>query len=442
MRSYSHILHLTAGIVLTTAVFQLGYQVEQQAFASIFGWYTVAFAAYAWIIFSQGINIRYWWIFALGLRILLLFAFPKLSDDVFRFIWDGRLWMAGINPFAQLPAFYMEPGHTVPGLTAELFAQLNSPNYFTIYPPVNQAVFAISAWWAPDNWAAAAVVMKLFLLAGEAGGLYALYLLLRQLELPSERWLWYALNPLVIVEISGNLHFEGIMIAFTLGSLYFLLKEKWVPAALLLAGGICTKLWPVMLVPLFWRRLGWRKGFFFAVLTGLVTTGAMWPLFGDFFVQNFGNSLNLYFKKFEFNASLYYLLRWIGFQFKGYNVIQTLGPALALCAGVVILYLSWMSRSLKNQQVPIVVLFIFTLYFFSATIVHPWYITFLVAVSVLGPYRYPVLWSFLIILSYAAYAAPGFKEPLWMTGMEYVLIFTFAGMEWHKYRLSGKSTQP
>ena len=56
---------------------------------------------------------------------------------------DGRLIVQGQNPFDQLPAFYLEAGHEVKGLSTTLFEQLNSPEYFTIYPPVAQASFAV-----------------------------------------------------------------------------------------------------------------------------------------------------------------------------------------------------------------------------------------------------------------------------------------------------------
>ena len=74
----------------------------------------VLFAGYFWVLTRRS----EWWPFYLGVavlaRLILLFAEPWLSDDIYRFIWDGYLWQAGINPFTALPSAYAEQGFNVP----------------------------------------------------------------------------------------------------------------------------------------------------------------------------------------------------------------------------------------------------------------------------------------------------------------------------------------
>ena len=72
------------------------------------------------------------------------------------------------------------------------------------------------------------------------------------------------------------------------------------------------------------------------------------PLLNLSFVENFSDSLNLYFQKFEFNAGVYYVLRWIGFQYKGYNLIQVIGPLLALCTFLGIVALAFKEKHVKS----------------------------------------------------------------------------------------------
>ncbi|MEQ9229236.1 MAG: hypothetical protein RIF46_01035, partial [Cyclobacteriaceae bacterium] len=81
----------------------------------------------------------------------MLFATPSLSDDFYRFIWDGRLLAHGIHPFAELPGFYLDPSLNIPGIDQSLFDNLNSKEYFTIYPPFAQLIFLISVLIFPKS---------------------------------------------------------------------------------------------------------------------------------------------------------------------------------------------------------------------------------------------------------------------------------------------------
>ena len=171
--------------------------------------------------------------------------------------------------------------------------------------------------------------MKLFLLACEIGTIWLLPKLLAAFNLPAYRSLIYALNPLIIVEIMGNLHYEGAMIFFFLLGLWWLQKDRIYLAAGAIALSIAAKLLPLLFLPFFVRRLGWLKSFRFFPVMGIILFLLFLPLLSGVFLENFGNSLDLYFRKFEFNASVYYVARWIGFQDVGYNLIAEIGPMLA-----------------------------------------------------------------------------------------------------------------
>ncbi|MEL7223030.1 MAG: glycosyltransferase 87 family protein [Bacteroidota bacterium] len=374
--------------------------------------------------------LYYWLAFAVLLRILLVGAFPALSDDIYRFIWDGRLWLAGHNPFDYLPTWYLEESHQVPGLTKDLFDQLNSPKYYTIYPPVAQFTFVVSCWIAPNSWVGAAIVMKLLLLAAELGSLWLILRLLAHWKLPATRVLWFALNPLLIVEVMGNLHFEGVMIFFLLLGIWYLTKEAWWRSATAMALAVASKLLPLMFFPFLIRRLGWQRSFAYFSLVGVVLVGLWLPMLSETFVTNFGSSVELYFQRFEFNASFFNIVQWVGYQYEGYNLIRFIGPSLALLVLGLILWRSWHDQGEKWIQLPGLWLFAISVYLFCATTVHPWYTALPLVLCIFTNYRWPILWSFLITFTYITYWNPeNFQEQLWVVAVEYLLVVGFAFWE-------------
>lgn len=425
---------LLIALLMAACTIGLGYFVEQSSFDLILAFYAPFFLLYGWVAAraKEG-RLRFWIGVAVLLRIVLLFAMPALSDDIYRFVWDGRLLAHGYNPFDHLPSYYLEAGIAVPGITEDLYRQLNSPEYFTIYPPVAQATFALAAWLSPLSLAGSALVMKLFLLICELGSLYLLWRLLDHFELPRTHLLLYALNPLIIVEITGNLHYEGAMIFFLLLALWWLVRERWTLSAVALALSIASKLLPLMFLPFLIRRLGWRRSLRFFAVLGLALLLLFLPLANGVFFSNFGESLDLYFRKFEFNGSIYYFARWIGYQRVGYNLIFKLGPQLAMITFFGILFVAWLERDLRWRTLPARWLFAICLYLFLTTTVHPWYLGLPIVLCLFTPFRFPILWSGLIFLTYVNYSYEPYWENLWVVALEYGLVFAYMAWEWRRY---------
>ena len=429
--------------LLTAGVAYLGYGVDRTDSASLILAFTVAFAGYALLVAAPTPAARVYdrrrlgWLIGLGvaLRVALLFAFPLLSDDVYRFIWDGTLVTHGLNPFAELPAHYLEAAHAVPGLNAELYAELNSPEYYTIYPPLAQATFTVAVWLFPASWYGAAVVMKVFLLAAELGTLWAFWRLLPAVlgeEGARGRLLLYWLNPLIVTELVGNLHFEAAMVCFLLLGFWALWRSRWTRAGAALALAIASKLLPLLLLPYLLRRLWGRPLLRFTLGCGLVLLLLFTPLLASGFLEGFGSSLDLYFRKFEFNASLYYLARAAGYGWYGWNKIAVIGPALGAAAAVAILLLSLLDGRRGWAALAEGWLFAFVIYLLCTTTVHPWYLSVPVALCVFTPWRFPLLWSYLIALTYTSYATEPYAERLWLVGVEYALVGGYCWWEWRR----------
>ena len=112
-----------AGSFFLVIIGFLGYYPKQNDFALLLPGFIAAFGGYYFFctkLASQN-SLTFWLVIAVLARFILLFSTPNLSDDIFRFIWDGRLLNHGINPFEQLPSYYMLAGNEVDGITCLLY---------------------------------------------------------------------------------------------------------------------------------------------------------------------------------------------------------------------------------------------------------------------------------------------------------------------------------
>jgi alpha-1,6-mannosyltransferase len=360
-------------------------------------------------------------IFNLGLllRMVVFLALPALSDDFYRFIWDGRLLSSGNNPFEFLPIEFLRQDIAA-NINAELFYRLNSPEYFTVYPPLVQFIFLTATSLFPNDIYESVLVMKLFSFAAEAGLLLVMMRILRRLNISMRYIAVYALNPLVIIEGVGSLHHEGIMLFFLFLAIYMLMKSKYISSAVLWGMAVATKLLPLIYLPLLLRRMGKKKLLhYFLVLTFIISL--LFLPFLEGLISGMGESISLYFQKFEFNASIYYIIREIGFMVKGYNIIQTAGPYLALTVFVFVMIYSL--KTSGEEDLFSAMTWVFVIYLSLSTTVHPWYIISLIGFSVFTGYLFPLIWSLLIFFTYAGYHQTGYDEPGAIVIIEYAVVY-------------------
>ena len=401
----------------------LGYFTERTDFLQVLSLYSVLFALYVFLLYKNKSGDSYK--IAIGgavlLRLSLLLMTPNLSDDYYRFIWDGLMAVNGMNPYLLTPAEVINSQQAVPGISAELFQHLNSTGYLSAYPPVAQFIFWLSAKMAGAGIFGNIIVPRILLLLAEFGTLALLHRLAQRFKLTPGTILIYALNPLVIIELTGNLHFEAVMIFFLLLAIYFLIREKVLFSAVSLGLAIGTKLMPLVFLPLLIKRLGIRSSLRYYLVTGVTVILLFTPFLNGQSVSNYISSLSLYFRVFEFNASVYYLIRWVYFQTSSDTLItitQVFLPVLTLLAVIII---SLKQRVDTQQSIFLSMLFCLTVYFIFTNNVHPWNLTTLVMLSVFTGYRFILLWSLGVILSYSAYRTFPYSENLWLVAIEYFL---------------------
>jgi hypothetical protein len=162
----------------------------------------------------------------------------------------------------------------------------------------------------------------------------------------------------------------------------------------------------------------------FYFIIGFVLLISFLPFFSLQFGRNYLNTVALWFVNFEFNASIYYVIRSIGYSIEGYNIIAAVGKVTPF---VIVAMVSAFSISQRNKETRFLIinmLLALSIYFFLSTTVHPWYIVSLIALSVFTGYKFPIVWSAVVLLSYYAYSNPLFKENSLLLFAEYTIVYT------------------
>ena len=218
-----------------------------------------------------------WLIFGVAvlLRGVLLFLDPLLSTDIYRYVWDGKVQAAGINPYRYFPANEV--------LTAlrdtAIYPNINRADYaVTIYPPVAQMFFFLVTRVGENI-----ITMKLALLACEAGIVAIIVLLLRRLGRPVTRVVAYVWHPLPIWEIANNGHIDALMIALMMLGLWLALTGRPLRGAGTIALAALAKPFALLALPATWRPWDWKAPLIVAAIVALsyapyLTVG--WGVFG------------------------------------------------------------------------------------------------------------------------------------------------------------------
>ena len=237
------------------------------------------YAIAVWLVVSR----RRWdrnalWIIlavAVCARAIAVFAPDTLSTDIYRYVWDGRVQAAGINPYRYVPA---DPA--VAFLRDDdLYPHINRGNYApTIYPPVAQIIFFLAS-----RFQETAMAIKVAMVGFEVATIGAILALLRRDGLPPERVLIYAWHPLPIWEFAGAGHIDAAAIAFLCLALLAAMRERPVAAGAALALATLVKPFALVIAPALWKKWDWRLPAAFAVV-GLACyapyLGVGWRVFG------------------------------------------------------------------------------------------------------------------------------------------------------------------
>jgi hypothetical protein len=147
------------------------------------------------------------------------------------------------------------------------------------------------------------------------------------------------------------------------------------------------------------------------------------PFFNSELTTNYANTVALWFQRFEFNASMYYIAREIGYAFRGFNEIAIIGKAIPIVVICFILIIAFFRKNRTTVELITAMLLVLSFYYFMSTTVHPWYLATLLILSIFTNYKFPLVWSFVIIFSYLAYTNSDHTENLWIITLEYFIVY-------------------
>ncbi|MES2392680.1 MAG: glycosyltransferase family 87 protein [Acidobacteriota bacterium] len=226
-------------------------------FSGVAGWSAWVYVAAVMVVMTQPVNRWTAWIvvgIAVALRLAVVRAEPFLSSDIYRYVWDGVVQHAGVNPYRYVPGdaalSYLRGPHQV------VFDNINRRDYArTIYPPVAQMIY-----WCVTLLSPTVTAMKVAMVGFEGVTVAGLMWLLRAMKRPVAEVLLYAWCPLAVWEVGGSGHVDAAVMAFVVVALVFRYREWPVLTGVFLGLAVMTKFYPLVLLPALWMRREGKLG--------------------------------------------------------------------------------------------------------------------------------------------------------------------------------------
>ncbi|HQT38590.1 MAG TPA: hypothetical protein PK231_04125 [Acidocella sp.] len=217
------------------------------------------------VVYAAAVGLLMWrrtspsLVFILGtamiLRLMVVGTQPFLSTDIYRYIWDGWVQAAGINPYQFIP----DDPHLAFLRDAAVFPHINRASYApTIYPPAAQICFFIADALVKLLHLPPVLGMKFAILGFEAAAMGAMLLVLDAASLPRSRILIYAWNPVSLWEFAGSGHVDAITLCAIAFAMLAASRARHGIAGALLGVAVLTKFLPIILAPALWRRWDWK----------------------------------------------------------------------------------------------------------------------------------------------------------------------------------------
>ena len=341
-------------------------------------------------------------------RFVLLWDYPYLSDDIFRYMWDGRVWANGVNPYMFAP----NDAALAAIRDAVIFPNVNHAEIPTIYAPVLQVIFRITYEISP-TMTAFKIVMTVFDLAI----IIALIQLLKALNLPPLLAFIYAWNPLVIIETAGGGHIDSVGVFFLVLFFIALTKQRFWQSLIFLALATLTKFVALIMLPFIWLRLGWKKATIYTLILGALLFLAYLPFLDA--GETLYKALTEYTTRWKFNASLFELpfhfFSWLYPHAYEDQVLYKTKVFLGCGFGALFLWLLFDADKSKESWSKYWFVLFATICAVSPTL-HPWYLIWLTPFLAIFPNRAWILLTGLVILSYRV-IEDYFLEGVWQESL-------------------------
>jgi len=349
---------------------------------------------------------------AVVLRAGALAAPVSLSDDIERYVWDGAVLANGMDPYAHYPEDLVGAG---PGLDEARLERLNSPRYYTIYPPLAQAAFGAAALTEPTL--DGALALRVIFAAFDVLAVWALLGLLARLRRAPGWALLYAWCPLVYWEVAAGGHTEALMTPLLLLGVNAALDGEAPKAAVFVALAASAKLTALVAGPLIVIYLAHRVGLGRALASLALGAAAFAlgfaPFASETLIPHLRESAMLFSGRFSFNAPVYYALRDSMGYVEGLrpDVDWMVMPALAAATLLWLALMAFVQDGSRRRFVAGLA-FSFLGLLLLARVAHPWYLLPALALGVAARSPTLALASVLLPLSYLRYEPFDREEPM------------------------------
>lgn len=415
------------------------------AFLACYGVGFILYGAACWHVQrSHQDNKRALWVvlsFTVGFRVILLLSNPIQEDDFYRYLWDGQVVASGLNPYLVAPQAvrearaedmlvqpYARIAQHDPNL-ALILSRVNHPEVPTIYPPLAQGLFGVSAAIAPGSL----FVLRLLLLGFDLALCGFLIALLRELTLPPAFVIFYAWSPLVIKETINSAHYDVLSTLWLMLALFLSVRGKVLLTYASLALAVLGKVYPLLLLPLFafrtWHTHGntWTISGL-AVMCLLILIGYA-PFWQD--DHTVWEGTRVFAERWQTNSFLFPLIRMlVDERWIANAIVATLSAGVAL--GMLVRF-----ELRDTHEFLWAVFLVLGVMLLLSPVGNPWYLLWIVPLLCVFPLRSWVLLSGLLGLYYLYFYFLYHRQVetfRWVIWLEYVPFYALAAWDWARTR--------
>ena len=321
--------------------------------------------------------------------------------------------MHGYNPYLFVPADVLANKTPISNaIFGEYFVSLANNKLYSSSFPLVQLFASLSALFSTIHPLIGLVILRIPIILADFVIIKFLIKLLDKLNLSYSGLLIYALNPLVIIGLTGNINFIGLMLCFFVVGVYFIIHNKWINAIFFFTLSAASSIFPFLLIPLVFKKLKIAKSIVFILLM-IVLFSMFWiPFYHENFFASILNNVNSNFNTLQNNFGLINVFDWFT------------GDSKIILPTIFIVALVSISISRASDWISILkgMMFCLTAFILLNFKIEPNYFVLLIFLSVLvQEYHYAIVWSFIAMLNYSIFA-PFLAIHYWIMPVEYSIL--------------------
>ncbi|MFC1754667.1 hypothetical protein ACFL96_14925 [Thermoproteota archaeon] len=380
--------------------------------------FSLAFVIYSFVILnlrkSAGKRNYIFLIVLFGILFRLVLIPSELihENDIYRYVWDGKVLLSGVNPYKYAPQQAeikpdqegdIEEVKKLKALVKEdytAFRRIGWPMVPTIYPPAAQVMFASSNLIKRGSIPA----MKSIFVFFDVLTIFVIYLLLKHFNMNPNMAVVYAWSPLVLKEFANSGHYDTSAIFFLMLSLLFIFMKKISISSISLSLGVLFKFFPIVALPILIKRI---KRKHLLVITGLISLGYIpFFLWGRIKPLQLFDGLITYSKEWAINGAIFDAAYSL-FNLLEINISFDSVVAIKIMLGLIylaIIFLFSIKKDISDLGILKRVFWAVALLFLFSPVGDSWYFCWVVPFLCFFPRKSFIMLSWLLIFSYISFS--------------------------------------